>query len=235
MGQSMTLKEIMEAMAPDVYENNAPARERHLRVVPEKPRNPNHPKKGDCIRVDPIRDVQDIERIKAMLSGHLRDLLLFTLGINTNLRASDLVALTVGQVRGLKPMEELELRERKTSKMRRISLNETVISAIEAYIATLSGDVPDTTPLFASQRCGGSPLMVPSVNRMVKGWCRTIKLKGNYGSHSLRKTWGYHQRVTFGVDIPSLMVCFNHSTQRQTLDYLCVQPEEVKKVYSHQL
>ena len=235
MGQSMTLKEMMEAIAPGGDENHAPARERHLRVVPEKPRNPNHPKKGDCIRVDPIRDVQDIERIKAMLSGRLRDLLLFTLGINTNLRASDIVALTVGQVRGLKPMEELELRERKTGKMRRISINETVIGAVEAYLATLPGDVTDTAPLFASQRCGGRPLTVPSVNRMVKGWCRTIKLKGNYGSHSLRKTWGYHQRVTFGVDIPSLMVCFNHSTQRQTLDYLCVQPEEVKKVYSHQL
>jgi hypothetical protein len=32
---------------------------------------------------------------------------------------------------------------------------------------------------------------------------QAIKLKGNYGSHTLRKTWGYHQRVTYKVDIPS--------------------------------
>ena len=51
----------------------------------------------------------------------------------------------------------------------------------------------------------------------------------------LRKTWGYHQRVTFGVDLPRLMVCFNHSTQRQTLDYLCIQPEEIKDVYENEL
>ena len=44
-----------------------------------------------------------------------------------------------------------------------------------------------------------------------------------------------HQRVTFGVDIPKLMVCFNHSTQRQTLDYLCIQPEEIKDVYQNEL
>lgn len=235
MGQSMTLKEMIESIAPDGESHRQPVRDRHLKIVPPKPRNPNHPKKGDRIRVDPIRDPQDIERIKAMLAGRPRDLLLFTLGINTNLRASDLVALKIGQVRGLNAMEELELRERKTGKLRRISLNQAVIDAIEAHVATLPVDVPDTTPLFASQRTGGAALTVPSVNRMVKGWCRHFKLKGNFGSHTLRKTWGYHQRVAFGVDIPTLMECFNHSTQRQTLDYLCVQPDEVKRVYSHQI
>ncbi len=76
---------------------------------------------------------------------------------------------------------------------------------------------------------------MPSVNRLVKSWCRAINLKGNYGSHTLRKTWGYHQRVTFGVGLPELMVCFNHSTQRQTLEYLCVQPEEIRSVYANEL
>jgi integrase len=87
-------------------------------------------------------------------------------------------------------------------------------------------------PLFIGQR---GPLTVPSVNRLVKSWCRAINLKGNYGSHTLRKTWGYHQRVSFGIDIPRLMVCFNHSTQRQTLDYLCIQPQEIRDVYQNEL
>jgi hypothetical protein len=29
--------------------------------------------------------------------------------------------------------------------------------------------------------------------------------------------------------------CFNHSTQKQTLAYLCVQPEEIKNVYENEL
>ena len=45
----------------------------------------------------------------------------FTLGINTNLRASDLLAITAGMVRD---KEELVLKERKTGKERRINLNE---------------------------------------------------------------------------------------------------------------
>jgi site-specific recombinase XerD len=91
----------------------------------------------------------------------------------------------------------------------------------------------DDDYLFQSQR--RHVLTTPSVHKLVKGWCNEINLKGNYGSHTLRKTWGYHQRVTFGVDLPRLMACFNHSTQRQTLDYLCIQPEEIGDVYDNEL
>jgi integrase len=197
-------------------------------------RNPNHPKRGDYIKVEPIRMLSDIKLIRKLLSDRPRDLLLFTFGINTNLRASDLVRLTIGQVRHLSPLQDLEIREKKTGKLRRISLNRKVVEAVKNHIATLPPDVSDSEALFRSAR-GAAALTVPSVHRLVKGWCREAKLKGNYGSHTLRKTWGYHQRVTFGAGIAELMVCFNHSTQRQTLDYLCVQPDEVRNVYANEL
>jgi hypothetical protein len=31
------------------------------------------------------------------------------------------------------------------------------------------------------------------------------------------------------------MVCFNHATKKQTLDYLCIQPEEIKNVFNNEL
>jgi hypothetical protein len=37
------------------------------------------------------------------------------------------------------------------------------------------------------------------------------------------------------TDIPTLMVCFNHATQKQTLDYLCIQPEEITNVFNMEL
>lgn len=197
-------------------------------------RNPNGPKKGDRIKVEPIRNRADIDAVKALICGNTRDLLLFTLGINTNLRASDLTALKVGQVRHLKPLDELELREKKTQKVRRLNLNKSIIDAIGRHLSTLPGVVPDNTPLFESER-GGKALTVPSVHRLVKGWCREVGMIGNYGSHTLRKTWGYHQRVTYGVGLPELMYCFNHSNQSETLNYLCIQPEEIKKIYANEL
>ena len=192
--------------------------------------NPNAPKEGAKIKVEPIKNLKDIETIKKFLSDNPRDYCLLTVGINTNLRASDLCRITAGQVRGLKPMDSIEIKEKKTGKLKRISFNKECVRAIERLLA--SREYKDTDLLFMGQR---GPIKPTTIHKYVKIWCKAINLKGNYGSHTLRKTWGYHQRVTFGAGIPELMVAFNHSTQRQTLDYLCVQPEEVKNLYANEL
>jgi len=195
--------------------------------------NQNHPKKGSIIKVEPIKKLKDVALIKKLLADRPRDLCLFTVGVNTNLRASDLLQLTVGQVRDLQPGDSVEIREKKTGKRRPVVFNGACVRAIDDYLRFRQAGIEDMDqPLFVGQR---GPLTVSTVNNLVKKWCAEINLKGNYGSHTLRKTWGYHQRVTFGVDIPTLMVCFNHSSQRQTLDYLCIQPEEIRDVFSNEI
>ena len=196
----------------------------------EKGQNFNRPAKGSTIKVEPIKDLKDIKAIKKLLTDKPRDLCLFTLGINTNLRASDILNIKVGQVKGLKAGDELEVKEKKTQKLKRITLNKAVIASIQALLQ--SRDHKASDHLFTGQR---GVLTVPSVNRLVKNWCASINLKGNYGSHTLRKTFGYHQRVSHGVGLPELMTVFNHSTQRQTLSYLCVQPDEVRNIYLNEL
>lgn len=195
-----------------------------------KGQNTNHPKKGSTIRVEPIRATKDIKSIRKLLQDNPRNLCLFTLGINTNLRASDLLGIKAGMVMGLNPGDELTLKERKTGKHRRITVNKAVVEAIQGLLESRTYKKGD--PLFLGQR---GPLTVPSVTRLVKSWCASINLRGNYGAHTLRKTWGYHQRVTFQRGIPELMVAFNHSSQKQTLEYLCVQPEEIRDMYMNEL
>jgi integrase len=195
-----------------------------------KGENFNHPEKGSQIKVEPIRKKKDIQSIKLMLSDSPRNQALFTIGINTNLRAGDLLGIKAGQVRDLQPGDSIQIKEKKTGKFRMVTLNKACIQSIQKLLA--SSLYNENDPLFVGQR---GPLTVPSVSRLVKSWCTAINLRGNYGSHSMRKTWGYHQRVTFGTDIPRLMVCFNHSTQRQTLEYLCIQADEIKDVYGNEL
>jgi len=192
--------------------------------------NGNHPARGSVIKVEPIKELKDIKLIKRMLGDRPRDLALFVVGINTNLRASDLLGLRVGQVRHVEAGSEISIRERKTKKPRKLQFNGAASAAIRGLLEVHTGD--DVDHLFVGQR---GPLTVPTVNNMVKAWCRGINLTGNYGSHTLRKTWGYHQRVTFGVDLPRLMECFNHASQGQTLSYLCIQPEEIKEVFANEL
>jgi hypothetical protein len=77
----------------------------------------NHPKKGSRIKVEPIRQIKDITNLKKLLADKPRDFCLSIVGINTNLRASDLLELVAGQVRGLKPGEDIEIREIKPPKL----------------------------------------------------------------------------------------------------------------------
>jgi integrase len=196
--------------------------------------NQNHPSKGAIIKVDPIRTERDIKSVKKLLADKPRDLCIFTFGINTNLRASDLLKIRIGQVRYLQPGQHFTLREQKTSKERTITLNQTVCSAVQGLLREMGNSVNDADYLFQSRK-GKGKLTVSTLNAMVKDWCRAINLKGNYGSHTLRKTFGYIHRTVFNTDIPTLMTMFNHSTQKQTLAYLGIQASEVRDAYLREI
>ena len=138
--------------------------------------NPNHPVKNSQTKVDPIKSIKDIKSIKKLLKNNLRDYALFIIGVNTNLRASDLVNITAKQVQNLKPGDDLVLTEQKTGKGRRITLNAVCVAAIENLLASQQA-LEDEAPLFRSRK--GGKLCVQSVHRLVKGWCRQINLTGN--------------------------------------------------------
>jgi integrase len=103
-------------------------------------------------------------------------------------------------VEDLRPGDTLQLREKKTRKIRLIPLNKAVVRSIQDLLN--SRQLKDDEALFMGRR---GPLTVPTVNALVKSWCRAINLNGgNYGAHTLRKTFGYHQRVTFGAGLPGI-------------------------------
>lgn len=196
-------------------------------------RTDNRPQKGSTIKVDPIRDPKDIRLIKRLLADRPRDLAILTLGINTNLRASDLLHVTVGQVRHLKAGDHFLIREQKTGKLREVTINKNVQETLQALISTMP-DSGDGEALFQSRK-GRQALTVSYLNSLVKTWCREVNLKGNYGSHTLRKTFGYIHRTVFNTDVPTLMHMFNHASQRQTLTYLGIQPSEIKEAYLREI
>ena len=194
----------------------------------------NRPKKGSIIRKEPIRDHNAIKEIKTLLKDKKRDLALFILAINSNLRACDLLNLTINQVQYLQVGEDLVLREKKTKKIRRIVINRAVWSALNGWLEIHPRRENGQSPLFLSRK-GGGPLKVPTLSGMVKSWCNAVGLTGSFGCHTLRKTFGYQHRVRFKTDLPTLQTIYGHSHQRQTLDYLCVQPDEVRDAYMKEI
>ena len=187
-------------------------------------RNPNHPKKGSSIRVDPIRSKKDIKAITKLLSDNPRDRLLFIMGINNGLRVGDLLKLKVSDVRGLKVGDTLSIREGKTGKQNVLVINKPVYDALKTYLDFKKP--ADEDYLFESRK-GKRPLTIQAVNNKVKQWTAAINLKGNYGAHSLRKTWGYFQRTVYGVGFELICKRFNHSSPAITMRYLGIEDKEV--------
>jgi len=68
------------------------------------------------------------------------------------------------------------------------------------------------------------------VDLLIKKWAASINLPGNYGAHSLRKTWGYFQRKVFGAGFEVICKRFNHSSPAVSMRYLGITNREVKSI-----
>jgi integrase len=196
-------------------------------------KNPNHPKEGDRITVEPIRDTKDIESIKKLLSNDTRDLLLFCLGINNGLRCGDLLKLRVQDVKNLKPGETFTIREQKTGKTNIVMVNKSTHKILKEYLEQVKPE--DGDYLFKSRKGNNQPLSVGTVNGMVKEWGRSINLRYNVGSHTMRKTFGYVQRTKFGVGWEILCKRFNHSSPSITMRYLGIEDKEVNSILMNEI
>jgi len=183
------------------------------------------------MKVEPIIDLKNIKRIKKLLSDNPRDRLLFTMGINSGLRVQDILALKIGDVRTCKIGDRIAIKEKKTGKDNVFIMNKEIFTALEEYLRTI--DLQDDHFLFKSRKGRNYPLTTYAVTQMMQRWADEINLVGNFGAHSLRKTWCYHQRKTFGVSWEVLAKRLNHSSPSITRRYLGVQEEEVEEILLH--
>jgi integrase len=186
-------------------------------------------KKGTRVAVEPIRQKKDIKAILQMLQGNHRDSLLWIMGINNGLRASDLVKLKVSQVKDCKPGDTVTVIESKTKKPNVLVINKSVYKALQTYLK----EVDPEGYLFRSKK--GGHITSQSVGRLIKTWAARINLKGNYGAHTLRKTWGYHQRVNYGVGFEVLCKRYNHSSPAITMGYLGIEDKEVHNILMNEV
>lgn len=195
----------------------------------------NHPQKGSSVKVEPIRSKRAIDRIKKILNP--RDRCLFILRINRGYRANELLSITWYQVRNAVAGDILELKQSKNEKHRRVILNNAAIEAIQYYLRNderFKYRRPDKEDCYLFYTRQSDVLKVPVLINMVKDWCRSVGLQGNYGSHTLRKTWGYWQYKN-GTPLPVLIQAYGHSSQQQTLAYMCIESKEVEAVYAMEL
>ena len=179
--------------------------------------------------VQPIKNLKQIETIKKLLKQqNLRDYCLFTVGINSGLRISDLLNLTVNDVIDKdKIKDRIRLREKKTNKFKDFHLSDNAKSSIREYLKTRN--YKPNEPLFLSRKNKGF-LLRQQAYKIINDVAKAIGIKDKIGTHTLRKTFGYHA-YNNGYDITLIQKLFNHSTPAITLRYIGITQEELDDVY----
>lgn len=172
--------------------------------------------------VQPIRDRALIEKMKNILMHQsYRNYFLFVLGINSGLRISDMLPLKVGDVKG---KEHIVLTEQKTGKYKRFPINTGLKKEIDAY--TRGMDPEDY--LFPS-RIGKKtrPITRYMAYKILNNAAEELGL-GEVGTHTLRKTFGYHFYQEYR-DLAVLKEIFNHATTQVTMRYIGINQDVIDK------
>ena len=186
------------------------------------------------MRVDPIRNMKDINAIKKLLHDNPRDLMLFTVSINSGIRCGDLLKLKIKDVLGIKVGEKIIIIEGKTHKTNYIYINNEIFKVIQGYLNSLEKINPEHY-LFKSRKGLNYPISIYYVGLLVKKWCEAINLKGNFGAHSLRKSFCTLQRTKFHVPIEIISKRLNHVTPSVTRRYVGIIESEVEDILKHEI
>ena len=170
--------------------------------------------------VEPIKSKRDLERIEEFLSlRNKRNRLIFAFGINTGLRVSDILSLNVEDVEG---KSYVEIKEKKTGKYKRFPLNAKLKALIKDYLMNercKSYSLAENEPLFLGKK--HCRLDRSQVYRFLNEACKQLGIVANVGTHTMRKSFGYHFYKQYN-DIALLQKILNHSSPAMTLKYIGV-------------
>lgn len=196
---------------------------------------------------EPIKSLDDIDRICRwyLEKSRYRDYMFFIIGINFGLRVSDLLRLRFCDLinddmtfkREFLILEKKTKNTRKVRKNRCIWINSSVIDAVMIYLEhTPSVSLSDY--LFKNQSpnrtAANKPMSRQTADNILKEANRAVGLNIKMSTHTLRKTFAYHQMAMSNHDPRKLMLLskmFGHSTVAQTLDYIGLTKEEMEDAY----
>jgi site-specific recombinase XerD len=182
--------------------------------------------------VEPIRDPRQINAMKSYLKGKsLRDYALFVVGTNVALRITDLLSLVWGDVLENGRFKPLKLKEGKTGKARVIKLNKAAQKALEELLRSLDS-YSDDDYIFRSREGDNRPITRQQALNVLKDAARAVGIKEAVGTHTLRKTWGYHAWKN-GFSPALIMETLNHSNLSVTKRYLGIQQDDINQLYEN--
>lgn len=176
--------------------------------------------------VQAVKDPETIRLVSHLLtrwhSQQMADV--WNIGLNLALRISDLLSIKFSDIEE----DRLILREQKTGKQARILLNPKALQIIHR----IKQEHPSHIYLFQSFRNRQSlnrkphPLTRRAVSKAFESVGNELRL--SLGTHSMRKTRGYHLYKATN-DIARVMKMLRHGSEAVTLRYIGITQDEVDR------
>ena len=143
------------------------------------------------------------------------------MGTNTGLRVSDILALDVEDV---KNKDFIDIIEKKTGKHKRFPINDKIKDLIQNYTLNKKEKEPLFKTIYHNR------MERTYAYRIVNKACKKIGMQEKIGTHTMRKTFGYHHYHKFR-DVALLQKIFNHYSPSVTLRYIGIDQEEINNSY----
>jgi integrase len=204
--------------------------------------------------VQPIRDISKIREMESVLKeSNYRDYIMFRLGIYSGYRISDIVKLRVIDLRN---KEYFQVEENKTGKTRKIKIHPEFKLELDAYLLNKK----DNEYIFSSKKytnmvkfktrvinedtnnmntkyidiandAPNSPIGRCQAYRILNNAARQIGITEEIGTHTMRKTFGYHLYMNSAdkngyKDIIMVQKLLGHSSPEVTLRYIGIMQED---------
>lgn len=202
---------------------------------------------ADEHKAEPIKSLDEIMMISEYFISkeRYRDNMLFIVGINFGLRVSDLRLLRFCSIINddltfkdkFPVLEKKTKNTRKVKKNRWITINDAVIDAVTLYLEHTDG-VSLSDYMFKSESNHGSNINTPihrnSIDRILKEAVDALGIQTKVSTHTLRKTFGFHQMMMCNNDPRKLLVLskmFGHSSTAVTLEYIGITGDEIADAY----
>ena len=173
--------------------------------------------------VEPIRDKNDIQRIVEYFNNNdkRKYAVLFSLGVNSGLRVSDLLGFKVKDVLN---QSSIKLREQKTGKYKLFPLKDELQKLLNDFCKNRNSN----EWLFVGRHNLKLDRII--VYKTFVNACKELNIDANVGTHTMRKTFGYHHYKQFH-DIALLQTIFNHYSPVVTKRYIGITQDEINESY----
>ena len=181
--------------------------------------------------VEPIRDTKKIEKMKKHLKDKsIRNYCFFTVGINSGLRISDLLNLKVSDVTedNGRLKSRITITEQKTGKAKDFPISDSAAKAIAEQLKELN--TADRDAFLFPSREGHKAITRFQAWNILHSAAETVGIKDSIGTHTMRKTFGYHA-YKMGMDITIIQKLLNHSSPAITLSYIGITRDDLDSVY----